>query len=61
MAALSAGISDAIELAALPVVAQLDDAVVQPVLETMGVGMGNADTWTQSVECQGRRILPLGS
>ena len=61
LGSLTSGITSSVSAAALPVIGSLDDAVVQPVLNAMGVGMGNADTWTQSVECQGRRLLPLDS
>lgn len=53
---LSSEISGAVTPAALTAIGGLDDAVVQPALDQLGVGLGNADTWVTQVHCRDRRL-----
>lgn len=56
---LESTIESAVETTLAGALAPLEAAVVDPVLDQLGVHVANADTWVNSVDCTNRRLTQL--
>ena len=56
---ITGALTPVVESIVTSLIPQIDTLVLGPVLDQLGVEVGNADTWINSVNCNGRVLGPL--